>query len=132
MRPWAGSAARREPDHRFSSSLSDRRCPVSRNPAFRSIIVPVDGSRLAEDAIPYALALAERAHSKVRFVLVHSDQFPPLLIEPPTVYLKGLTQRFGERLGRSLSSIILKGPVAKCLVRHAREIGADLVVMTSH
>ena len=105
---------------------------MSRSPVFRSIIVPVDGSQLAEGAIPYALAIAERAHSKVRFVLVHPDQYPPLLIEPANVYLKELTQRFRERLGQSLSSIILNGPAAPSLVKHAKEIGADLVVMTTH
>lgn len=99
---------------------------------FRSIIVPVDGSRLAEGAIPYALAIAERAGSTVRFVLVHPGHYPPLLIEPPKVYLKELTNRFRKRLGRSLSSIILNGAVAPSLVRHAREIKADLVVMTTH
>jgi nucleotide-binding universal stress UspA family protein len=101
-------------------------------PAFRSIIVPVDGSKLAEGAIAYALALAERVRSKVRFVLVYPEQYPPLLIEPANVYLKELTQQYRERLGDSLSSIILNGPVAPSLVKHVREIGADLVVMTTH
>jgi nucleotide-binding universal stress UspA family protein len=105
---------------------------MSRYPTFRSILVPLDGSPLAEDAIPYALAIAERARSKVRFVLVYPHQYPPLLIEPANVYLKELTRRFRERLGRSLSSLILNGPVAPSLVKHAQEIGADLVVMTTH
>src|SRR5215212_9167057 len=99
---------------------------------FRSIIVPVDGSRLAEGAIPYALAIAERAKSKVRLVLVHPENYPPLLIEPAKVYLKELTGRLRKRLGQSLSSIILNGPTAASLVRHAREIEADLVVMSTH
>lgn len=102
------------------------------SPSFRSIMVPVDGSPLAEAAIPYAVAIAERTHSKVRFVLVHPQQYPPLLIEPANVYLRGLTQRFREQLGCSLTSIILTGPVAPSLVQHAQEIGADLVVMTTH
>jgi nucleotide-binding universal stress UspA family protein len=104
---------------------------MSRN-RFRSIIVPVDGSELAEGAIPFALAIAERAHAKIRFVLVHPQQFPPLLIEPAKVYLKALTRRYKEQLGRSVSSIILHGPVARTLTRYARDIGADLIVMTSH
>jgi nucleotide-binding universal stress UspA family protein len=105
---------------------------MSRYPAFHSIVVPVDGSRLAEGAIPYALALAERTHSSVRFVLVNPGQYPPFLIEPARVYLSELTERFRARLGSSLSSIILTGPVAPSLVRHVREIGADLVVTTTH
>jgi nucleotide-binding universal stress UspA family protein len=105
---------------------------MSRYPVFRSIVVPVDGSSLAEGAIPYALALAERTQSQVRFVLVHPGQYPPLLIDSARVYLAELTERFRTRLGASLSSIILNGPAASGLVQHVRDIGADLVVMTTH
>jgi nucleotide-binding universal stress UspA family protein len=103
---------------------------MSGYPVFRSIVVPVDGSPLAEGAIAYALALAERTHSKVQFVLVHPDQYPPLLIEPARRYLSELTERYRSRLGASLSSMILTGAPAASLVRHIREIGADLVVMS--
>jgi nucleotide-binding universal stress UspA family protein len=105
---------------------------MPRTSGFRCIMVPVDGSLFAEAAIPYALAIAERAHCKVRFVLVHPGQYPPLMIEPASVYLKNLTRRFRGQLGRRLSSIILNGPVAPALVKHAQEIGADLVVMNTH
>src|SRR5215208_2220143 len=113
--------------------MAPRRPLMSRtHDSFRSILVPVDASPLAEEAIPYALAIAERAQSKVRFVLAHPDHYPPLLIEPAKVYLKELTRRFRERLERKLSSVVLNGPAAPSLVRHCREIGADLVVMTTH
>jgi nucleotide-binding universal stress UspA family protein len=105
---------------------------MARSCHFHSILVPLDGSRLAEQALPTAIALAERTKAKVRFALVHPEHYPPLLIEPARVYLKQLTLRFRGQLGRSLSSIVLVGPVAPSLARHAREIGADLVVMTTH
>src|SRR5215208_318458 len=105
---------------------------MSRYPMFRSIVVPVDGSELAEGAIPYAIALAKQTQSTVRFVLVHPEQYPPLLIEPARVYLSELTERYRARLGASLSSIVLTGPVAPRLVQHVRDIGADVVVMTTH
>ena len=105
---------------------------MSRYPVFHSIVVPVDGSSLAEGAIPYALALAERTQSQVRFVLVHPGQYPPLLIDSARVYLAELTERFRTRMGASLTSIILNGPAASSLVQHVRDIGADLVVMTTH
>lgn len=105
---------------------------MPRTSGFRCIMVPVDGSRFAEAAIPYALEIAERAQCKMQLVLVHPDQYPPLMIEPASVYLKNLTRRFRGRFGRRLSSIILNGPVAPALVKHAQEIGADLVVMNTH
>jgi hypothetical protein len=52
-----------------------RRCSRVGQTAFHSILVPVDGSTLAEAAIPYVLAVAERAHSRVQFVFVYQDRF---------------------------------------------------------
>jgi nitrous-oxide reductase len=110
----------------------NRRRLMSPDYRIRSIIVPVDGSALAEAAIPYAIAIAERANSTISFVLVHPEKYPPLLIDPATIYLRDLTRRHSERLGSSVSSIILNGPPARCLATHARDTGADLVVMTTH
>lgn len=38
---------------------------------YRSILVPLDGSRLSEQALPLAVAIAERARAKLSLVLVH-------------------------------------------------------------
>ena len=108
----------------------------------RSILVPLDGSLLAEQAIPFALAIAERARSKVKLVLVHQ----PLLTEPGPAhtkvelamqkanreYLRSVVARLREQLGRAVSSAVLRGPVAQTLTKYLHELGADLVVMTTH
>ena len=111
---------------------------------FQSILVPLDGSSLAEQAIPVAEAIAKRARCKLKLVLVHE---PLIQLEPGSVsvklelamqkadrqYLKGLTVGLRERLGRPVSSAVLRGiPVAEILATHIRELGVDLVVMTSH
>ena len=110
---------------------------------FQSILVPLDGSPLAEQAIPIALAIAERARSKVKLVLVHQ---PLLLMEPGPAYtqtelarqkadrgyLRAVAGRLRERLGRALSTAVLQGPVALTLARYVHELGTDLVVMTTH
>ena len=115
-------------------------------PAFRSIIVPVDQSPLAEQAIPAAMAIAERARSKVKLVLVHRELPPLLPLEPGHVhgrarhaarktkreYLRALTRHLQERMGRALSSVMLTGPVARTLAQYVEDTGADLVVMTTH
>ncbi|HEX6030718.1 MAG TPA: universal stress protein [Tepidiformaceae bacterium] len=142
-------------DTRFDGPCSSERQPmtlrlrsgpfVSRL-AFRSIVVPVDQSRLAEQAIPTALAIAERARGKVKLVLVHRELPPLLPLEPrqdhvkvrlamlrsERDYLKSLTHRLRDRMGRALSSAMLHGPVARTLAEYVRDIRADLVVMTSH
>jgi nucleotide-binding universal stress UspA family protein len=120
---------------------------MSRSTApFRSVLVPVDGSRLAEQALPIALAIAERAQSKLRVVLVHQLLQPLVVMEPGYLYtrteltlqkadrdyLRGLVGRLRKRMGRSVSSAMLKGPAAATLAEYVRDVGVDLVVMTTH
>jgi nucleotide-binding universal stress UspA family protein len=110
----------------------------------RSIVLPLDGSPLAEQAIPFAQAIAQRARAKLKLVLVHE---PTLLMEPGAgyaklelamqkadrEYLKSVTARLREQLGRSVSSSVLRGiPVAQTLATYLSELRADLVVMTTH
>lgn len=116
---------------------------TSNSERFRSILVPLDGSLLAEQALPIALAIAERARSKVKLVLVHQQL---LLTEPGPAYtkvelamqkadreyLRSVAARLRERLGRALSTAVLQGPIARTLARYTRELGTDLVVMTTH
>jgi nucleotide-binding universal stress UspA family protein len=117
---------------------------VTLDPArIRSILVPLDGSVLAEQAIPMAESIAERAGSKVKLVLVHQ---PLLLMEPGPAfakmelamrkadreYLRSVVSRLRGRLGRALTSAVLQGPVAPTLARYGRELGTDLLVMTTH
>jgi nucleotide-binding universal stress UspA family protein len=47
----------------------------------RSIVVPLDGSAFAEQALPWALAIAGKARAKLRLVLVHQSPSPPPLDE---------------------------------------------------
>ena len=109
----------------------------------RSIVVPLDGSSVAEQALPGAIAIAERARCKIKLVLVHQ---PLLGIELGPAYtklelamekanrdyLRSVVARYREQLGRSLSSAVLEGPVVATLARYVREMSADLIVMTSH
>jgi nucleotide-binding universal stress UspA family protein len=47
-------------------------------------------------------------------------------------YLRGLVSRLRKRMGRAVSSAMLKGPAAATLADYVRDVGADLVVMTTH
>jgi nucleotide-binding universal stress UspA family protein len=113
---------------------------------FRSILVPVDGSRLAEQAIPTAIAIAQRTGASLRLALVHRELNPLLSLEPVDIstrtrlalekadqeYMSELMQTLRPQLGEALTPALLKGPVAPTLTRYAKDIGTDLVVMTSH
>ena len=109
----------------------------------RSILVPLDGSSVAEQALPVAVAIAERGRCKIKLVLVHQ---PLSGVEPGPAYtklelamekanrdyLRSVVARYRDRLGRALSSAVLEGPVAATLARYARELSSDLLVMTTH
>jgi nucleotide-binding universal stress UspA family protein len=117
---------------------------ITQSVGLQSILVPLDGSPLAEQAIPIAQAIAQRARCKLKLVLVHQES---ILMKPgpdytkleltmqkaDREYLKSVTTAMRERLGRMVSSAVLQGsPVAQTLATYTRELGADLVVMTSH
>ena len=113
---------------------------------FRSILVPLDGSPLAEQAIPLALEIARVARSKVRLVLVHQSPPSPFYEESAELYvsielatrkaerdyLRGLAAQIREHSGLRISAVTLDGSTNHALVKYIQDIGADLVSMTSH
>jgi nucleotide-binding universal stress UspA family protein len=113
---------------------------------YRSILVSLDGSSLSEQALPLAVAIAERAKASLRLVLV--SQLPVVPLSPAgrplyaslerearqseTAYLKAFGDQLKQRSSSlAITSAILAGPVADTLREHIRERGIDLVVMTS-
>jgi nucleotide-binding universal stress UspA family protein len=111
---------------------------------YRSILVPLDGSRLSEQALPLALAIAERARAKLRLVLVHQVPAVPLSAEGRQLYVslelaareseKAYLKTFNDQLKKqsslAITSTTLTGPVAGTLRDYIHESRTDLVVMT--
>jgi nucleotide-binding universal stress UspA family protein len=113
---------------------------------YHSILVPLDGSRVSEQALPLAVAIAERARAKLRLVLVHQIPTVPLSTKgrqlyvslelaarkPEMAYLKTWTDQIkNQSPSLAIVSTTLKGPVAGTLREYTRESRTDLVVMTS-
>jgi nucleotide-binding universal stress UspA family protein len=107
--------------------------------------VPLDGSPLAERAVPVACALARRWDAPVRLVHVHSALVPePIYVEGLAVIDEHLRSQRREheraymqqsrRLveGTPVEAVILEGRVAPALAAEARRSEAQLVVMTTH
>jgi nucleotide-binding universal stress UspA family protein len=112
----------------------------------RSVMVPLDGSRFGEQALPLAAAIARQSGAALQLVHKH---VPPAPVHPDSVladdprldprsrklergYLDAIVTRLsGDVLGK-VSATLLDGPLADTLVKHAVESGADLVVMTTH
>lgn len=113
---------------------------------YRSILVPLDGSRLSEQALPLALAIAERSKARLRLVLVHQLPPVPLSAEGRRLYVslrlaarkseKAYLTAFTDQLKKqspslAITSTTLTGPVAGTLREYIDRSRTDLVVMTS-
>ena len=120
---------------------------MARDPsAFRSILVPLDGSPLAEQAVPLASRIAQAAGGKLRLALVH--QLPPAPVDPLAAkmftsielatrksergYLRGIQAKLREGGTRLSSAVTLTGKTGPALAQYVRELGIDLVVMATH
>ena len=115
-------------------------------PVFRSILGPLDGSPLAEQAVRAASRIAQRGGGKLRLALVH--QLQPAPLDPvaakmfPSVdaatrkaergYLRGVQARLRAGGTRLSSAVTLTGKPGPALARYVREQGIDLVVMATH
>ena len=110
------------------------------------ILVPLDGSDLAERAVPVAAELARRAGVELRLLHVHDpgavepihvaglpiidDHMRSLRRDHERAYLDGTPQRLVP--GARVSVALLEGPVAGAIIGHAEREGAGLIVITSH
>jgi nucleotide-binding universal stress UspA family protein len=110
---------------------------------YRQILVPLDGSRSAEAALPVAAYLAGRLGAAITLFhalerdapdQVHGERHLTTVAEAE-VYLVQAEERW---LGAGESTTARHvheagiGDVAGCIVDHGRELGADLIVMCTH
>ena len=110
---------------------------------YRALLVPLDGSRFSEHALPLAAGIARRAGAALQLVRVH----PPTVVGEGVVafgtpdkdawlqeyaYLDAVAARLGAATGVVATTRVLDGPVAAVLHEHAVGQGIDLVVMATH
>ncbi|MDZ4674914.1 MAG: universal stress protein [Gemmatimonadota bacterium] len=113
----------------------------------KKLLVPVDGSRFAESAVPPAVQLARAAGGSLHLVLVHhalpawnpAISFPDggaaieaATRERETTYLAALTERVSRESGLEVSQTLVRGTPGEAIASHAAAIGAGLIVMASH
>jgi len=112
-----------------------------------SIVVPLDGSSFAEQALPHAARLARKSGALLRIALVHTptsrwDPGVEFRIFDPDVeiqvreqeyaYLERVAGEFPSGAGFRVECALLNGAVAEALEDYIVRTGTDLVVMTSH
>lgn len=122
--------------------------PTTDAPAagFHALVVPVDGSAFAEQALPLAIRIALATGARVRLLLVHRQPAAPLASgaelayaaldrqtrESEVAYLQGLERRLADAGVAQVEASLLGGPVADALEAEIARWGADLVVMSTH
>jgi len=112
---------------------------VNKEISMKKILVPLDGSDFGEFALPAALAFARAYDGRAH--LVHVEEPAPLvpgrIEEPPAVewadaYVEDVQRRLAEVDDVETVPRVLVGEVAEQLLRRAKQIDADLIVMTTH
>jgi nucleotide-binding universal stress UspA family protein len=108
---------------------------------FRSILVPLDGSRFSEAALPVAADLARKAHAAMRLVMVHepiramvpawSEKEDPEERAHELEYLAGLAAGV-DLHGTAPSYEVIVGDARTALMETAEQTSADLIVMATH
>jgi len=113
---------------------------------YRSLLVPLDGSSFAEQALPLAVELCARSAAELHLVLVHDSLAavpgygePALLDESVDLASRRQEEEYLDAVARPLLGTgvvvvtrLIDGPVAHSLVGYVRNAGIELVVLTTH
>lgn len=124
-----------------------RRAAASPPIRIRTVLVPLDGSPFAEQALPWAAAIAGPARARLRLVLVHQSPSPPpadaatrrlytrielSLRKAQRDYLAKVADRMRREHGVQVAKATLQGTPAPALARYVQETDPEIVVMTTH
>ena len=110
---------------------------------FDPILVPLDGSLLAECVLPQVVALSRAFNAKITLLHVleknragtSTQLFDLLNWQINKTEAKLYLEKIGDRLQKSglqTKSIVLEGPVAESITEFAQNEGMKLVILSSH
>lgn len=117
---------------------------------YKKVLVPLDGSALAEGALEDLKEIAKAFKPEVVLLSVATSVLPPfyasqipgadqkIYAKAETDYeawLKSYLGKVTERLQRdgiSASSVVLKGKAAQSIIDYAKNNNIDLIIMTTH
>jgi nucleotide-binding universal stress UspA family protein len=106
---------------------------------YRLILVPLDGSRFGELALPPALSISRKTGAKVHLLTVAEPLsvlgpggWPQEMQDWSSAYLDRVRDRVSARAGGSVAGKALSGHPAEVIQEEAERDNVDLVVMASH
>jgi len=112
----------------------------------RSLVVPLDGSQFAEQALPLALSIAKRADAQLHLLFVHGsldilhaehhfvaeDSWRTEWKTHHRAYLDNIADQLGTAGAGAITPYVLEGDVPATIHQHVVENQVNLVVMTTH
>jgi len=112
---------------------------------YNKILVPLDGSPLAEAVLPHAQALATSQEAEIVLLRVSANPAAEFSFSDPSlaatlidsleaeslIYLQLIRSRL-QRAGLRTSFLIRQGAIAETILSVAGEIKADVVAMSTH
>jgi nucleotide-binding universal stress UspA family protein len=124
---------------RTTSSIERRKA------MYHSILVPLEGSAFAEQALPVAFEIARRSSASVTLLRVHvplapafAEGYPPFeyhieqgVRERATTYIQDVARRYADPKV-PVTPLVLDGTVTDTVCDHVRSSGTDLVVLSTH
>jgi nucleotide-binding universal stress UspA family protein len=109
---------------------------------FKHILVPLDGSSLAESVIPSVIEIAEKTHAIITLIHIIEESVPDNVhgdhhiktSEEAELYLEQIAAIFREKKLVVDTHIHTRkvDDIAASLVEHASEINYDLIVLCAH
>jgi nucleotide-binding universal stress UspA family protein len=109
----------------------------------KHILVPLDGSTLAECVLPHAVALARTSDATITLLevleIAHKTDIGRAVNPLDWQFVRVEAQRYLEEIagrlheaGMTSESIILEGHPPENIVEYARQFGVDLILLSSH
>lgn len=106
-----------------------------------TILVPLDGSALAETALPKAIELAQALGAELLLLRAAEAHTLPgvdpteaqiRVMEEAEAYLAGVVERLGTAGVAGVATSVWYGPPASAVIEASRLRDVDLIVMTTH
>lgn len=104
-------------------------------PSYRSILIPLDGSEFAEQALPLAIAVTARTGATLHLVRVEEpiySEAPPGNGSDVGDYPAALAERIATEAGIPTTTARLPGRTVDILAGYAERNGIELVVIATH
>lgn len=115
---------------------------------YKKILVPLDGSELAEQAIEHAIALANAFEAEVYLlqVVMHmvgslapyeveyqlGESFRQAALQEAHEYLNRMSSVYSSQLNKTLHTKVVEGIVVDGVLEYAEFQNIDLIVMATH